>query len=1074
MLINSFNDIPAFSIERLFILVFVASGILTTANLKADWPEHRGNVQRTGYREQPLTAVEWKPSWVVSSISAPNPAWPAPARGSLWQKLDYIEARVTDDQADVPLIVNDASGKTHILIASSANDRLISIDPKTGQTNWQFITRGPIRYAPCVQEGIAYLGADDGIVRAISIADGSEIWKTRIGPDMPLVVGNYRVISPHPIRTSVLVQDDLLFASAGLFPSQGVYSVALNKNDGSLVWRRKVERSPQGYLLADKEKVFVPTGRTQPYAIRKDNGAYLHDLPSPGGSFCMLTPETFFTGPGNNSTIQTSATASGAKMLSFQGKQVVAGGGKIWTTNGVQLVGHNLQAVLKGNQSPKWAVNSKLDQSLIVSGESDNLRLFVAGGPNIEVYDADTGKQLSKLQIADDSDEIKYLAVSELPSAQQDLLVASTKSGKIYAWTGADKKSSQKWRNEIKPGQTENVVTKEANDSTRQFKQMLKSTKGFALLIGDENGSYAESIAKETELHVVSLVSENSIAEYLQQHFQDHQLYGHRIAVWHDDPEESIRFSPGLFDLVLQVGNSKRSAEELSSMAAPAIGVVWLDGATEPTYAAPIKEAGIWRHQYANPSNLSDSTDKVVGNAKAFRLQWFGGVGPSRMPDRHLRGPAPLSVGGATVMQGDGVLIGINPANGTERWQLPMPEGTMRYVTPFDAGYACLTDDGEKLFVAAGYEMWQVNAYTGEIDKRIKVNPNSARWGYVSEMDGAVYATLMKPTAARTAKDTKTRYTYVNNDYNSDRPLVCSRQFEKMSHAGKRDWVYRSNGLIIHGSISISKEHVLFVEGRSPACVTHETDRVGMKLLMQDAHVVCLSNKTGKPVWQKPLRWAKASNMLYSQLVDGKVTLTSSVSEKDKAHYLVRVLNDKDGSLIWEKDHLHIKGGLFHGEQVHHPVVLKRTDGKKVLIAEPYIYDLETGEKVVPAGSDPNWALNRPGHSCGTLSGAGDCLFFRASNPTVLNLSNSKFTALAPTRAGCWINMIPAGGRLLIPEASASCVCNYSLQTSMAFSPIADDVEQAIPTLPDVYPDFKPGPPKELYSWGLWKKQRGG
>jgi len=36
---------------------------------------------------------------------------------------------------------------------------------------------------------------------------------------------------------------------------------------------------------------------------------------------------------------------------------------------------------------------------------------------------------------------------------------------------------------------------------------------------------------------------------------------------------------------------------------------------------------------------------------------------------------------------------------------------------------------------------------------------------------------------------------------------------------------------------------------------------------------------------------------------------------------------------------------------------------------------------------------------------------------------------------GCWINIIPAGGLVLIPEASSGCTCGYPLQTSMAFIP---------------------------------------
>ncbi|GIT77987.1 MAG: hypothetical protein Ct9H300mP32_3690 [Verrucomicrobiota bacterium] len=54
--------------------------------------------------------------------------------------------------------------------------------------------------------------------------------------------------------------------------------------------------------------------------------------------------------------------------------------------------------------------------------------------------------------------------------------------------------------------------------------------------------------------------------------------------------------------------------------------------------------------------------------------------------------------------------------------------------------------------------------------------------------------------------------------------------------------------------------------------------------------------------------------------------------------------------------------------------------------------------------------------------GAGDCPFFRAANPTVLDLGKSaagQFQTLAPTRPGCWINILPAQGLVLIPEASS-------------------------------------------------------
>ena len=39
------------------------------------------------------------------------------------------------------------------------------------------------------------------------------------------------------------------------------------------------------------------------------------------------------------------------------------------------------------------------------------------------------------------------------------------------------------------------------------------------------------------------------------------------------------------------------------------------------------------------------------------------------------------------------------------------------------------------------------------------------------------------------------------------------------------------------------------------------------------------------------------------------------------------------------------------------------------------------------------------------------------------------------TRPGCWLNIIPANGLILVPESSSGCTCGYSLQSSLAFAP---------------------------------------
>ena len=1052
---------------RIYASTLTIWGILLVGASRADWPEHRGNLQRTGFVAQPLNVSHWEPLWRFDELTAPKPAWPEAAQNSLWQKLDDIKARVTDDQADVALIVSDTAGNDHVLLTSSANDCLISVNPFTGVKQWVHFANAPIRYAPSVANGIAYLGADDGLVRAIDVSNGRTLWQTGIGPDMPWVIGNSRMVSSHPIRTSVLFRDGYVYATAGLFPSQGVYAVCLDSKTGQVVWRRQIKQSPQGYLLADDDNLHVPTGRGEPFVLKQSDGRFIAKVASPGGSFCILTPQAVFSGPGDTGSIEGKADEPNAKMLSFPGKTFAYGDGNVWSADGETLVCHRLFAAEKGEPEKVWSISCRLASALSVSGIGNDKILFVSGGRQINYYSATTGALRGTLQLPSSAGEVKYLAVSPVEDGKSAILVGTTLQGEVFAWRDSSDLSSRNWPEPNSATETDVPDDLKSVDRLHTvLKENLRSPRGWALVISDDDGALVKSVLSGSELRIMSVVDDAATAAKLRSRFMNEGLYGHRVTVWNQKASDRLPFSEGVFNAVIAASETSYSTERLLEMATPGAGFVWRVGSSDPVAASDIAGVGVWRHQYANPANTSATTDSVVGNAGGFRLLWFGGVGPSRMPDRHLRGPAPLAAGNAFVVQGDGCLIGIDPANGTERWHLDLPPSSMRYVMPYDAGYACLSETGSDLLVAAGKELWSIDPYTGRIIRRTDADQVNHVWGYVAESKGAVFATLMKASAARTATDKETRYSYVELDYKSKRPLVTSRELRKLTLSGSETWSYQPDGVIVNGSVAIDETRLVFLEARSPACVVHETDRISLSEIMQDGHLVCLSSESGEKLWDVSLDWQRAENILFVQIAGDTIILTTSASRDDKATYLIRTIDASTGDLFWEVEHQHIKKGLYHGEQVHHPVTLQSVAGRRILVAEPFLYDLKTGKRTGPHGKSADWSLKRPGHSCGTLSGAGNCLFFRAGNPTVLNLESGRFTALAPTRTGCWINMIPAGGRLLIPEGSASCVCNYSLQTSMAFVPISEDSQDSeVPFLPDVYPAVDAPLATPLYQW---------
>ena len=95
------------------------------------------------------------------------------------------------------------------------------------------------------------------------------------------------------------------------------------------------------------------------------------------------------------------------------------------------------------------------------------------------------------------------------------------------------------------------------------------------------------------------------------------------------------------------------------------------------------------------------------------------------------------------------------------------------------------------------------------------------------------------------------------------------------------------------------------------------------------------------------------------------------------------------------------------------------------IIAHPSALDLVSGEAkpmAVPKS-----------YGCGQLSGSRNLLMFRSGT-----LGYFDFTREAGTenyggiRPGCWINALPVGGLVLVPDASSGCSCSYQNRSWVA------------------------------------------
>jgi len=151
---------------------------------------------------------------------------------------------------------------------------------------------------------------------------------------------------------------------------------------------------------------------------------------------------------------------------------------------------------------------------------------------------------------------------------------------------------------------------------------------------------------------------------------------------------------------------------------------------------------------------------------------------------------------------------------------------------------------------------------------------------------------------------------------------------------------------------------------------------------------------------------------------------------RERVRYDLAAFDAATGDPLWQTTQTPIPDHILegpHGEQVQHSAIVGDT-----IYNTGFAVSLRTGEPIA------GWKWQKS-DKCGVLSASAHCAFSRYSNPRMFDLKTGEHRALTEvTRPGCWINIIPAGGLVLIPEASSGCTCYYSIQTSLALTPRDD------------------------------------
>lgn len=1095
--------------------IFSARGVLA-----ADWTTYLNGNARVGTTSE-ILATDLQPAWVRSTPVPLELAWEGP-------REDPIEGLVMKHRVAYDEALHPVAADGRVYFGSSVDHQLYCVDAKTGRTVWTFFTEGPIRLAPTLHAGRVYFGSDDGCVYCLDGKTGRQIWTVRVAARDERLLARGHMISRWPVRTGVLIDDGVAYFGAGIFPHENVYLCAADADTGKIIWKNdhisqqdagRNDLSPQGYLLANQDLLFVPSGRSMPVAFDKKTGKQVFKRTFSwrtsgggvvGGSRAVLSDGQLYSAGAHHFLALNENTGS-AGFAYIPGRQITFRERMAYIANAKAVVAVDLdqhaaasvkrqelfvqRRSYRGDAKKLAEIDAQMaelarvgilwqtpftgDAALVLTGN-----LVVAGGDGeVVALDIETGENVWQTKV---DGKAAGIAVAG------GTLLVSTSVGKIYAYAadadvnadigsaGALAKNSPFDRDELTP-----IYEAAADEIVKQ----TDVRQGYCLVMGSERGRLAFELAKRTKLRIYGIEPDEQKVAAARRALNDAGLYGHRVTIIRanadNTPLSNYFANLVVSDSMLLTGRLPVEAVELGRFVKPCGGIacfgtpqsvppvvktatgenlkddlismylrddaeVEVAGSWAILRRGKLAGAGEWSHQYGNTANTCFVPDSRVKGS--LGVLWYGDPGPEKMINRHEAASAPLSTNGRFFTQGVDSVRAYDAYNGLFLWEYKNP-GAIRtgVFNNYETSNLAASDD--HLFVVVDDTCTVLDAATGQVVAEHK-SPQSddgvpRSWGYVAHYDGLLYGTATIRTELAASLRRRGRTIGGTTD----------AIFAIDPHTQQSAWTYHGKN-IMHVTIAIGDGRLFFIESTISQeerdallrqdksalkeLSAEEAKKKEAELKALDARiVVALDAKTGKELWRQPVDvtfcsgvsagggnlalmyendhvlicGANANGHYWRQFLSGEFSKRRLV-----------VLNAQSGEKIWSKD----------ADYMNRPAI---NDG--FVYAEPWAFDLTSGEEKTRqhpiTGEETKWRFSRPGHHCGVITGTPNMMFFRSGFIGYYDLySDSGTSHFAGQRLGCWVNAIPGNGLVMIPEASAGCVCLFSITSTVVLEPRED------------------------------------
>ncbi len=996
-----------------FTLTLLSCILLVPSLFAEDWPTYRANPERSGFISQTLS-TEINLLWTYNPAHAPQPAW----RGR--------DTRMSFDYAYHTVI---ADGRLYF--GSSADCKIYALNALTGEEEWSVITDAPVRFAPALWNNRVYAVSDDGFLYCLNADDGKELWKKRGAADARMILGNDRMVSKWPARGGAVIKDGVVYFAAGIWPSEGIFIYALDAATGDIHWlndksggmemdqphptaRAKSGVSAQGYLVASQDKLFIPTGRAVPAAFDRKNGEFqyfhLQANRAEGGSYVMTDgPLLFNSGIGFNA-------ASGLPQIKTSRLLTK-------TPHGIAQASNDQVSIYQ------WCITEKKDRKgnpvkfddlkNIASIEAPFAGVSLICAGNTVVSGGKNGVCLIDLKT---NSVKKKIAVDGTPyglAAADNHLYVSTEKGTIYCF-GIEKTDTPKIIVN-QPDLTQNSPTK-IQKTAEQIINQTGVTDGFCLDLQCGDGSLALELAQQSNLQIYAIDSNIENVLKARQKLDQAGLYGVRVTVHHANPNQTNY--PDYFANLIVSGQSFNTVKnpyikEMQRHQRPYGGIIFNvnPDSTEILVRGALEGASNWSHQYFNAANTSCSTDQLVKGP--LGMLWFRDS-DQIMPSRHGRGPAPLFYNGTLFVEGMNTLRAIDAYNGRTLWEYQL-EGILKsYDQEHLMGTAgtgsnfCVTEDA--VYIRQDDRCFCIDSTTGKKIREFSVEQITQspqdKWGYIAYVNGILLGSVLNQKHI-------VKWRYLEGDM-SEQFTESHTLFALDAKTGKTKWIYKAKDSIRHNSIAASENLVYLID--RPLAIIDRLDYEQTKRRGEDKTeektpehkpgvLLALDIDSGVETWREEhniygtmLALSSEYDALLMSYQPTRFRLSSEIGGKMTA------FRASTGEKLWDKP----------AEYGSRPLI-----NDAVIYAQPGAWNLLNGERLP-------FEFSRS-YGCGTLAGSTNMLVYRSATLGYRDLQKDQETQnYGGIRPACWINAIPAGGLLLMPNATDRCTCSYLNTASVA------------------------------------------